>query len=484
MKIERNSRVLCWDEASVSKKSNLTIKQHVPKKKEFAFLCDDAWEGKHNGYACVMKAGDKYRIYYRASAGTGAHADGTMTWGKSVLCVAESLDGIHFKKPNIGKFDYDGSVFNNIVFMRDGVLDNFSVFYDENPDCPKTEKFKALSALQNKDGVNELAYYASEDGYDFRLVRILPIEGAFDTYNVMVWDEARKKYFIFFRNYHTASGKACPFAKDNETANVRDVSVATSDDFVNWEAHGRLLYGEDDLDLQFYTNQIVKYNRANDMFVGFPMRYIDRFPDKRNLDLMPNGKLHQTWFEATGRGGTAMTDSAIIFSRDGKNFIRKNEAFLRPGPENQYNWWYGDTMIAYGLIETPAEISGAPNEISFFATENYRVKNSNFRRYTIRLDGFFSFNAPFAGGEFTTKPFTVNATRLKINFSTSALGSVIITLLDKDGKEIEGYKSYAMFGDSVDRLVEFEKNLSDLNGKTVQMKVQMSDADLYSFIFE
>ena len=273
MKIEKNSRVLCWDERFVETMNNLAITQHKPVRKEISLYCDDVWEGLHNSYACFLKTGkNKYRVYYRASAGTGAHADGTMTWGKSVLCVAESLDGIHFTKPNVGKYNYDGSTFNNIVFMRESDLDNFSVFYDDNPNCPKDEKFKALSAIENEKGNNELAYYASEDGYDFRFIGILPIEGAFDTYNVMVWDETRKKYFIFFRNYHGASGKACPYAKDNETANVRDVSVATSDDFVNWDVHGRLLYENDDLDIQFYTNQIVKYRRAQDMFVGFPMR--------------------------------------------------------------------------------------------------------------------------------------------------------------------------------------------------------------------
>ena len=214
------------------------------------------------------------------------------------------------------------------------------------------------------------------------------------------------------------------------------------------------------------------------------MRYIDRAPDKRNYAHMPNGKLHETWVKACGRGGTAVTDSAIIFSRDGKNFIRKNEAFLRPGVENQYNWWYGGAMVHYGLYETASEISGEPNELSFFSSDNYRVKNCNFRRYTVRLDGFFSFTAPFAGGEFITKPFVMDGESLKINFSTSALGSVIITLLDEDGKEIEGFKSYHMFGDSVNRLVEFDKPLTEICGKTVCIKVQMSDADLYSFIIE
>jgi hypothetical protein len=40
-----------------------------------------------------------------------------------------------------------------------------------------------------------------------------------------------------------------------------------------------------------------------------------------------------------------------------------------------------------------------------------------------------------------------------------------------------------MFGDSVDRPVEFEKPLSDICGKTVRLKIKMRDAHLYSFVF-
>jgi hypothetical protein len=40
-----------------------------------------------------------------------------------------------------------------------------------------------------------------------------------------------------------------------------------------------------------------------------------------------------------------------------------------------------------------------------------------------------------------------------------------------------------MFGDTVDRPVEFEKPLSALKGKTVRLKFEMKDAHLYSFAF-
>ena len=59
-----------------------------------------------------------------------------------------------------------------------------------------------------------------------------------------------------------------------------------------------------------------------------------------------------------------------------------------------------------------------------------------------------------------------------------------IRLLDADGSALEGYDSGNLFGDSVDRLVDFEKPVEELAGKEVRMELTMRDADLYSFRFE
>ena len=71
-----------------------------------------------------------------------------------------------------------------------------------------------------------------------------------------------------------------------------------------------------------------------------------------------------------------------------------------------------------------------------------------------------------------------------LNFATSARGGVTVSVCDADGETIDGYTSYVMFGDSVERIVEFEKPLSLLRGKTVRLKFRMSDAHIYSFEFK
>ena len=173
----------------------------------------------------------------------------------------------------------------------------------------------------------------------------------------------------------------------------------------------------------------------------------------------------------------------LMTSRDGLNFQRQPEAFYTPGIENGENWVYGDGYFAYGMIETASDFEGEPNELSFYVIKGYRARPANFERYTLRMDGFFSWRADFGGGEVITKPFCFDGDKLSLNFSTSALGFVRIAMLDENGNTIDGYDSGRIFGNSTDRSVDFEKPLSDLSGKTLRMKISMRDADLYSFAF-
>ena len=477
-------RILCWDDKLIEKSENIQIQMHKPEKKNIALTCDNEWEGVHNGYAGVMKIGDTYRIYYRADA-SRHRLDKAPVPSKPVICVAESRDGgITFRKPNVGKYEYNGTKNNNIVFAREKFLDNFSIFYDTNPNCPKEEKFKALSEVNlGSNGGTKLIYYASEDGYDFKEQYVLDVQGTFDTYNVVLWDETTKQYFLYYRAFHTPAGEDVLSWKTYKKDCLRDIRVATSEDFKNWHIHGRMSFEEGQAEYQLYTNQITRYYRTDDTFIGFPVRYYDRDAEKRNFHFMPLGDRHANITEVFGREGTAVTDCVIMTSSDGFQFNRRDEAFMTPGVEARDNWWYGNCYMAYGLAETEAEEDGAPNEISLYMGENYRIKNVNFRRWTMRLDGFFSWYAPYRGGEVLTKPITVDGNELHLNFATSALGGVTVALCDEHGNELEGYQSYTMFGDSVDRPVEFEKNLGALNGKQVRLKIKMKDAHLYSFVF-
>ena len=108
-----NKRDLCWDENLAEDMGGARVCAHRPEKKNLALICENEWEGPHNGYASIVKIGEKYRMYYRACA-MRQRADSTIQPGKGVICMAESCDGgITFKKPNFGKYEYNGTKNNN-----------------------------------------------------------------------------------------------------------------------------------------------------------------------------------------------------------------------------------------------------------------------------------------------------------------------------------------------------------------------------------
>lgn len=78
-----------------------------------------------------------------------------------------------------------------------------------------------------------------------------------------------------------------------------------------------------------------------------------------------------------------------------------------------------------------------------------------------------------------TKALTAGSD-LKISFRTSARDSIYVSVLYSAGKPIDGYRSCELFGDTVDRTVDFEKPLAELGGRKVKLSFTMSDAETFS----
>jgi hypothetical protein len=175
-------------------------------------------------------------------------------------------------------------------------------------------------------------------------------------------------------------------------------------------------------------------------------------------------------------------------SRDGKSFERWGEGWIRPGPQPE-RWVCRNNFVAWGMVETPAALEGSPKELSLYSMEGYyQGESCRMRRYTIRIDGFVSVEAPFSGGELVTKPFTFAGNRLTLNFSTSAAGSIRVELQRPDGEPLPGFslaECQEVFGDELQRTVSWSggSDLSGVSGQPVRLHVALRDADLFSFAF-
>ena len=352
-------------------------------------------------------------MYYRGShfdeqTRKAAHAE--------VVCYAESLDGIHWTKPELGLCEFAGSRANNIVWNGPGGH-NFTPFRDANPDCAPEARYKALAG-----GRGGLLALQSADGLHWSLIRDEPVitKGAFDSQNLAFWDSHAGLYREFHRQFR----------------GERDIMTGTSSDFLDWTEPVFLEYPGAPKE-HLYTNAILSYERAPQLLIGFPTRF---FPDRGQ-----------------------QVEPIFMTSRDGLHFRRWSEAFLRPGPRQSGSWVYGDNFLFWGMVETPSVFGDAPPELSLYGTENYWEGDAtSIRRYSLRVDGFVSAGAPYAGGEVLTRPLLFTGGSLALNLETSA------------------------FGDRLRHIVRWKDrggDLRPLEGTPVRLRLRLRDADLYAFQF-
>lgn len=450
------------------------LKLHHPTPREIALTFDKPWEGNTSGYSTVFKDGDVYRMYYRGHRYI-IDPPPLRQAQSEVVCYAQSKDGIHWTRPELGLFDWKGSKKNNIIWRGGPETHNFAPFKDTNPNCRADAKYKAIGGTIRSKG---LLTFKSPDGIHWSKLSDSPVvtKGAFDSHNTAFWDSARDRYVMYTRYFSKGQFKG-----------LRSIAVSYSPDFVKWSEPIPLSY-PDSQPQQMYTNQIAPYYRAPHVLFGFPTRYTARPLTKhvQKLDPLP---LRTTMTKALRRVGSDLTDGLFMSSRDGQTFHRWDEAFKRPGPQQNGQWLYGNNYQSYGLFETKADAKGLPDEISMHFTENaWRDEDHRVRRHTIRLDGFVSLHAPFAGGSVTTKPITFEGKRLTLNYSTSGAGSVHVEIQDANGKPIKGFSladASELYGDSTDQTVAWKvgSDVSSMAGKTVRLRFVLRDADLFSWRF-
>ncbi|MFQ6040154.1 MAG: hypothetical protein ACE5PV_04795 [Candidatus Poribacteria bacterium] len=445
--IDIGSRLeLFVDDYLIDRMTGAELRLHKPTPREVAIVHDKPWEGNVCFYHTVFKDGDHFKMYHR-----GAHYDeqiGEIT--HQVVCYAESQDGLHWTKPELGIVEFNGSKKNNIIW--DGIgSHNFAPFKDPNSNCKIDEKYKAIAS-----GGGGLYPFKSPDSIHWSLMSDKPVitKGAFDSQNLAFWDTTRNRYVDFHRGF---------------TQGVRAIMTCTSTDFINWTEPIWLEYPGAPLE-HLYTNQIMPYYRAPHIFMGFPKRFV---PTRTAI------KHHSP----------GVSDAVFMTSRDGLRFKRWGEAIIRPGLQKE-RWGNRNNMIAWGILETESDIPGTPNELSLYSMEGYyQGESCQMRRFTLRIDGFVSVQAPLSGGEFVTKPLVFEGEELVINFSTSAAGSIQVEIQDIDGKPVDGFALSdcpEIFGDAIERVVTFKDDGSDvskLTGKPIRLRFVIKDADLYSIQF-
>lgn len=428
------------------------LRLQTPRPAENVLYFDKPWEGRFCGYVTVIKDGRYYYLYYRGVPEAGQ--DGNTG---EVTCYAISVDGVHWEKPELGIYEVRGTRENNIILADQAPFShNFAPFLDTRPGVPADQRFKAVAGT-SKSG---LCGFVSPDGIHWSKLREEPLitEGAFDSQNIAFWSESEGQYCCFLRVFSDG---------------IRSIAKSTSPDFVTWTIPVEMSYGDTPRE-HLYTNQTKPYFRAPHIYAAIAARFM---PGRR---VVTEEMMTAMKGEAAYSGDCS--DAVFLTSRGGTAYDRTfMEGLLRPGIGYE-NWTSRTNYPAYGIVPV------GETEMSFYVQRNYGQDTAHLQRIMLRLDGFASVHAPYKGGEMLTKPLTFAGSRLVINYSTSAAGSVKVEVQDAQGQPVPGFTLEdcdEIIGDEIARSVTWKKStaIESLAGQPVRLRFVIKDADLYSLQF-
>ena len=450
------------DDWLIDRMPGTTLKLHSPRPREVSLVFDRPWEGPVSLPGSIIHDGGRYRMWYAARSAGGASGQGA----GSHTAYAESQDGIHWERPNLGLTEIDGSRANNVIAYDTDDTHIGGIDRDGNPGVPADEAYKAVTVRRLEDRSHYIRGFTSADGLSWNVVDRDPLLVAprdewpiFDGEAAVFWDTLQQQYVGYFRGWEPARGGVYSELRGG----VRSIRRSTSPDFREWSELQFIDMGDSPQE-HLYKHTCEPYFRAPHVYLMFPWRFV---PGRRFDPAWPDHGISETVF---------------MTSRDGLRFDRRfMEAFIRPGPD-PLNWGDRSNMMSRGIVRT------GPAELSIYYSEHYRSPTCRTRRATLRLDGFVSVNAPFGGGELVTRPLVFDGNRLVLNYASSVAGGLRVEVQEPDGRPIDGYaleQCAEVFGDEIERTVAWDRgsDLGSLAGRPVRLRFAMKEADLYSIQF-
>ena len=207
------------DDYLIDSLENVKQMLHEPIRREVSIVSDSPWEGNVTGYHVVFKDGDLYRMYYRG----WNHDVKSGQFSREYTCYAQSKDGIHWTKPELGIYEFQGSKKEQ---YRLGGARWYTCFcavqgYQSGLQA-RTANTRRWGQLwehpKNRVGWERFSRPTGSIGHRCKRSPVIT-KGAFDSLNLAFWDATRQRYVEFHRDLRDG---------------LRDVLTSTSTDFVHW----------------------------------------------------------------------------------------------------------------------------------------------------------------------------------------------------------------------------------------------------------
>lgn len=455
-------RRLFLDGAVVEQSDKLSRVFHAAQKYGNAVIeRDRPWEGVAaiTGpyvYGTVLWDGGKLRMWFQL-----------LTRGNHVG-YAESSDGIHWTKPDLGIIDYSGSKTNNLVVSAydpaatgGGYCHNPSVVL--RPQETDPQRRYALFGYDNKCGHARVAF--SPDGLHWQYFPDTEKQPLFTSSDVV----------NFFYDPYQAR-----YAATWKTRNRRGraVGVVWSADGLNWnKPFDGPVFVSDDLDpdaTQIYGMPVFAYQG---LYIGQPWIYNARYFRFGEYSV---DKLH----EAQDNSPRTM-DVQLAWSWDLVNWTRppKRSEFIPRGSKGS---WDG------GMIVTARAPVIVGDELYFYyggcdgVHDQPRVKAA-IGLAKLRLDGFCSLQAGSDEGWLISRREPFHEPAVTINARTSGDGFVAAEILDRRNNVVPGFSRddcQPFRGDSVHYTLRWKSAQFSPEQARPDYKLRfwLKSADLFSYL--
>ena len=411
-------------------------------------------------------------------------------------CYAESGDGIHFRKPDVGLIEWSGSNQNNLVLI--GATGH--IFLDPR-DVP-SRRYKAIMDLRPERAILQwseiegtqrhwICLFTSPDGIHWKRSPGVVFPMYLGNQQSAIWDDRLKKWVLYLRAHrpHRCFGRvAVDAGKLDEPYPFTQLPGKQYDTPGAFALTNELpiVMDRDERDppgAQPYQMNAWKYSQAEDVYLAF----------------VP------IWYEA--RGGTGASDRVevqLAISRDGITWTRPwRRAIVPPGSPSLSGsgqiWPLMEPIIRedevwlYYLSEPETHLSAQykPNYLSsaesqLMADRRTLYQSSVVARAIWRSDRFVFADAGPEGGEIVTPAIRFRGTELAVNANAGATGRLRIAVEKPDGSAIPGYSlsdALPIQGNGIALQARWKQtfDVSTLRGRPVRLRFALTNCQLFAF---
>ena len=440
----------------------------------------------------IKESENYYRIYY------GLDYKPT---NDLVFCMAESSDGIHWERPNLGLYEWRGTKNNNVILTFDkstpaGIvngMDGFTVIKDEEESNPDM-RYKMIATLfdgrrwgvdhpsHNDKVVTEEMKKKAESifGHYLRTSN----DGIHWSDKVELIHKANRDYMMVLRDFRNKEWRMMHSPKRYRNMELghkprRDVAFSSTKDWKNWT----------DPEMAIFNGPENAFGRLWEWHGLTPFNY-------GNIDL--------GFLEYQNSSYGLKSSVELVSHRDGGPWQRvfPGEYFLKPGPEGSWHRWGGFPTHNYPIQvgdQLYIYVNSTTYPDDYLEVENEQGTQISYRQrivgiHKIGLDRFvgYSHGHEKTGepiGLIVTKPVTITKPELLINTEPCGGGDITVTLKNApDMSDIPGYTledSIPSIRNRTRSKVQWKtkNNVQELMGKSVFIVFNIRRSILYSYKF-